>query len=257
VSRKLKLALFLVGTALTVLSLAAGCAAMESAPAPAASEAPASAPTEAVVAIPTMPLISVPTAIPTAAPTVAPTAIPVLPEYRRLTLEWPDRIKIGTSDRVRLTLEMDTSGKLTPTAEVAGHQVTGDVIEIPNLYETHNITAQARLDMAGMPIEPASTTNEALMPGQPVTFYWSLRPVEAGTYQGTVWLHLLFVPKAGGEEVRKAISAQLIEVKAVTFLGLTAGPAGVLGAAGSVLGSVLGFPFLEDIVKWVWRKQTK
>jgi len=37
-----------------------------------------------------------------------------IPERRRLTLEFPARIRAGDSDIVRLTLELDASGNITP-----------------------------------------------------------------------------------------------------------------------------------------------
>ena len=51
-------------------------------------------------------------------PTLAPTAVPRLPETRRLTFEFPPKIRAGDSDVVRLTLEMDDLGNITPTAEL-------------------------------------------------------------------------------------------------------------------------------------------
>ena len=48
------------------------------------------------------------------------TAQPAIPERRRLTLEFPPQIRAGDSDLVRLTLEVDDLGNLTPTAEIVG-----------------------------------------------------------------------------------------------------------------------------------------
>ncbi len=48
-------------------------------------------------------------------PTVLP-AQPAIPERRRLTLDYPPHIRAGDSDIVRLTLEVDEQGNLTPTA---------------------------------------------------------------------------------------------------------------------------------------------
>ena len=59
---------------------------------------------------------------------------PAVPEWRRLTLEYPPIIRAGDSDVVRLTLEADEAGDLTPTAVVQGNVITGETIEIPNLY---------------------------------------------------------------------------------------------------------------------------
>ena len=245
--------LLLAGLALILASLACGlgsppeAAAPEMTP-PAESSEPEEEPTDEEP----VPLIPLPT--PTAASgEVEPQ--PAIPESRRLTLEFPPVVRAGDSTRIRLQLEVDDRGNLTPTAVVEGNVVTGEVVEIPNLYETHNVIAEARLDMAGMEVQPQGPVSEPLLPGQEVVFYWSIRPNDAGQYEGTAWLHLRFVPKAGGEESRIPVSVQFLEIESKSFLGfLSGGAARGIGAVGSVVGGVLGFPFVDDLMKWIWRK---
>jgi hypothetical protein len=171
-----------------------------------------------------------------------------------LTVEFPPQIRAGDSDLIRLTLEVDELGNLTATAESAGNVTQGEGIQIPNIYDTHNIVAEARLDMAGVQINPAGTISEPLRPGQTVTYYWSVRAEDVGIYRGTLWFYLRFVPLDGGPEQRQALSAQKIEIEAVNFFGLKAQPARFLGAAGTVVSAILGMPFLEGILKWLWRR---
>jgi hypothetical protein len=192
---------------------------------------------------------------PTPEPVVEVSPVPASLESRRVTLEFPSQIRLGDSDIVRLTLEVDELFGLTPTAQVAGNVVQGETVQIPSLYETHNVIAEARLDMAGVEISPPGTTSEPLLPGQSVTFFWSVRTEAGGTYRGTVWLHLRFVDKVSGAESRRAVSAQQIELQAVNFLGMSAGVARGLGAVGSVLGGILGIPFLEEIVRTFFRRR--
>jgi hypothetical protein len=201
--------------------------------------------------------VNTPSARPTR-PVQPPTALqPAIPESRRLVLEYSPRIRLGDSEVIRLTLEMDTQGNLTPTAVIEGNVTKGESIQIPNLYKTHNVIAEARLDLAGIEMRPSETISEPLLPGQSVTFYWSVRPRETGHYRGTVWLHLRFVPKAGGPESRKAISAQIIEIEATSFLGLPASLARTTGTLGSLIGSILSFPFLEQIVRFLFRRRKR
>ena len=197
------------------------------------------------------------TVITTSQPSILPTAQPAIPERRYLTLEFPPRIRAGDSDIVRLTLEVDDLGNLTPTAVVGGNVVTGDVIEIPNLYETHHVVAEARLDMAGMQISPPDLSSQTLLPGQSIMFFWSIRPDAVGVYRGTVWLHLRFVDKVNGEESRRAVSAQIVEIEAVNLFGLSGNFARSVGMIGSVVGAVIGFPFFEDIVKYLFKKRSR
>lgn len=199
--------------------------------------------------------------VPTPAfPPMQPTSLPAQPairESRRLTLEFPPVMRAGDATRIRLQLEVDDQGNLTPTAVVEGNVVTGEVVEIPDLYETHNVMAEARLDMAGMEVSPPGAISEPLQPGLPVTFYWSVRPDAPGLYQGTAWLHLRFTPKTGGEESRIPISVQFLEIKAQSLWGLSGGAARGLGTVGSAIGAVLGFPFVDDILKWIWRRRRR
>jgi hypothetical protein len=196
------------------------------------------------------------TALPTSQPAESPVA-PAIPETRRLTLEFPPKMRAGVeSDVVRLTLEVDDLGNITPTAQIEGNTVVGETIEIPDLYETHNVTAEARLDLAGIQVQPATAIYEPLKRGQSATFYWSIRPQETGVYRGTVWLHLNFADKSTGEEDQIAVSAQIIEVEAVDFFGLSVNLARASGVIGSVVGGVIGFPFLEDILKFLFKRKS-
>ena len=230
---------------------------------PAATEQPVEAAEEppALEVFPTQPVASLSTA--TALPNIAsggsisPTSPPAIPEKRRLTIEFPAQIRSGDSDVVRLTLEVDDLGTLTPTAELAGNTVTGEIIEIPNLYETHNVIAEARFDIAGMQVSPPGLTSQPLAPGQSVSFFWSILPDGVGVYRGTVWLYLRFVERVSGEESQRAISAQPVEIEAVNFLGMSANLARSFGVVGSIAGTVLGFPFLEDIVKFLFRRRRR
>jgi hypothetical protein len=233
--------------------------------APAAAEAPAeeppaleTQPTQDGIVMPLQPVLipSLATSAPnTESISVAPTSQPALPEQRRLTLEFPPQIRAGDSDRVRLTLEVDDLGNLAPTAEVAGNVVVGEVVEIPNLYETHSVIAEAQFDITGLQVSPSGTVSQPLAPGQSVTFYWSILPEGVGIYRGTVWLHLRFVDQSTGEERRRAVSASLVEIEAVNFLGFSGSLARSFGVVGSIAGTIIGFPFLEDIVKLFFRRR--
>jgi hypothetical protein len=212
-------------------------------------------PSEAGVA--PAPTFSLPVATATFQPTQIAVA-PAIPETRRLTLEFPSKMRAGVEgDIVRLTLEVDDLGDITPTAQIDGNLVVGETIEIPDLYETHNVTAEARLDLAGMQVQPADAIYEPLKRGQSATFYWSIRPQEPGIYRGTVWLHLNFADKSTGENSRIAVSAQIVEIEAVDFFGLSVNLARSAGMIGSVVGGVVGFPFIEDIIKFLFRRKTK
>jgi hypothetical protein len=166
----------------------------------------------------------------------------MVPETRLLTFEYPAAIRADESDQMRLTLEVQKQ------AAAAG---------LPNAYETHQVLAEAHLDLGGMDARPAGMVSEPMLPGERVTFFWSIHPEEAGKFQGTVWLYLRFIPKDGGPEIRQAISAQTVEIESVTFFGLRAEAALPLGLAGVFISALLGFSFFVDGLKWLFRRMKK
>ncbi|MBX3037888.1 MAG: hypothetical protein KF758_13345 [Anaerolineales bacterium] len=188
----------------------------------------------------------------------SPSLQPALLETRRITLEFPPKIKADSaSDIIRLTLEVDDLGNVTPTAYYETNTVTGEVIQIPDLYETHNVGVETNFDIAGVDVKPSGITYQPLHKGKPVTFYWSIRAPQVGKFRGTIWVHLVFVDKVTGEESRRAVSAQIVEIEAVDFFGFSVNFVRTSGVVGSVLGIIVGFPFFDDIVKYWWNKRKK
>jgi len=119
------------------------------------------------------------------------------------------------------------------------------------------VIAEARFDVAGLQVTPSELSSQTLSKGQAINFYWSVRPMEAGTYRGTVWFYLRFVDKVSGEESRRTVSAQIVEIEAVNILGLPANLVRTVGGVGSVIGAVIGFPFFEDIVKFIFKRRKR
>ena len=122
-------------------------------------EAPGEPPLEATGPVP----LPQPTALPVPS---EPTAAPLFPEERLIALEWPNGIRVGNSDVVSLRLEPDESGTITPTAFFGDHEVQAEPVRIENLYDTHVIRAEARLDMLGLEMTPTGTIDRRLLPGR-------------------------------------------------------------------------------------------
>jgi hypothetical protein len=172
-----------------------------------------------------------------------------LQETRLLTIEWPRAVRVGDSDLVRLRFEVDPVGRLTPAPESGGSSIQDEVIGIPDLYDTHNVVVEVRLDLAGMQVAPQATITEPIRRGQALVFYWSISPVQPGTYRGTLWVYLNMVPKGGGDIDRRALVAYRMEIEARSVLGLPASIARWGGAAGTLLGMILSMPFIQDILR--------
>ena len=183
-----------------------------------------------------------------------PTLPPRVPEGRLVTLEWPSRLRTGDADLVRLTLEVDEAGNITPTAYYADHQITSQAVLIPNVYETHNVLAEARLDMAGLQVVPDDLVSQPLRPGETISFTWSVHTSEVGRFRGTVWLYLRFLPLDGSAESQKALLAQVIEIEAVNLLGLGGTAARLMGVIGVALSGLLGADDLAKGIGWLVRR---
>lgn len=179
---------------------------------------------------------------------------PGLVEARQIVLEWPRKIREKDSDIVVLSLIADPEGKLTITPETPGSTVEGTPVEIPNVYDTHNVVAVARLDIAGLD-SWRDEIREPLRPGQPVTFRWSVRAEESGMFRGVVWLHLEFVPKEGGEVEKVTLLARPIDIEAVTVMGMSGSTARLLAGLGLVASTLLGLPFLQQFAAYVWKRR--
>jgi hypothetical protein len=114
-----------------------------------------------------------------------------------------------------------------------------------SLYEQYRVIAEARLDLPFADVRPADIVSMALGEGGAATFYWDVNPREEGELRGTVWLYLRLVPKAGGDETRQPVSAQLIGIRSKSVLGRTGSQARALGVIGVIVGLVMGFPFIR------------
>ena len=184
-------------------------------------------------------------------------ATPALLEFRRLTLEYPPTMKLGSgSDVIILTLEVDAQGNITPTAQIDGNVTQGEIVEIPNLYETHNVTAEAYYEVTGLNVTPKGSTFQPLKQGERIRFTWSVQPQDVGTYGGTIFLFLNFENRETGEKDRKEISIQIFDIKVVDFFGFSTNFVKTSGVVGSVLGVIVGFPFFDDIVKYLFGRLT-
>jgi hypothetical protein len=152
-----------------------------------------------------------------------------------------------------LTLDVDQAGLLTPTAQIAGHKVTGTAVFIPDLYDTYNLVAAARLDLAGVQVSPQGMVSQPMRPGQKIFFSWSISPTQLGQYRGTLWLYLNLVPKNGGNPDQLTLLAPQIQIESVSVLGLPGPVARWSGVAGTGLSFVFGFPFIESLLKRLWK----
>lgn len=152
--------------------------------------------------------------------------IPYLPEKRMIQLSFSPMMRVGEMQTVELDLTTEGEG------------------EDSSLYQEYSVIVEARLELPLGDVRPMDLVSTALTEGGEVTFYWEIYPRQVGDIQGTVWLYLRLIPRAGGKEIRQPVSAQLIKIHSRSLLGWSGSKARVAGVGGLFLGLVLGILIL-------------
>jgi hypothetical protein len=189
----------------------------------------------------------------TPVPTAEPGEPTPQPESRSVELDYPLSLRLGDSEVIRLALVI-SSGGITATTEGDGQEVTSEPIQIPNLYDAYNAIAIARLDSVGLNIDRPGDLEQPLLPGEPVTWRWTISASETGRQKANLLIHLRFIPKAGGDVLQKELWARTLTIQTADVFGLPAAVAKGLGLFGAILGSLLSFPFAEKFYSWLWRR---
>jgi hypothetical protein len=174
-------------------------------------------------------------------------------EARSVVLEYPVQMREGDSDVIMLTLDVAANGQ-TATAQFADHSTLETAVQIPNVYETHVVQAEAQIDLPGVTASPAEPIVLQVLPGLKVPFIWTVKPELAGTYRGVVRIFLIFTPISGGESTRQALYAQALGIDVINLFGIGGQPARLMGLAGSVIGAFIS---VEDVVKWIFGRGKK
>jgi hypothetical protein len=189
-----------------------------------------------------------PTSLP-ATQEIIPTVIPSTPviEQRMVELEWPPRLRLGDSDFVRLTL-LPVDDGYTVTTEFSDHQTITQTVQMQQ-ESGYELAAVARLDGVAFEISPAEAQEYSLVPGQAVTWRWSLQPHQAGQQRLSLTLLLRWIPtSASGLLPRETVAySRSLEVQVVSFFGLTRGQAMTGGLLGLFFGSGLSVVALTGI----------
>ncbi len=211
-------------------------------------------------------------------PTLQPTSEPprlVTFEKRLVEVEQPERILKGKSEYIRLSLVLATDetpepgtplpGTNTPiptptrTPEPGYEREIFAAVSVADLYDTHNIFAIAQLESVGLALD--NVKEVPLSPGEPAVFTWTLpEDAEPGQYRVALLLKLRYEPKDGSLPEEKFLWEDVLTLNVTTLLGLTGPTAQWVGGLGSVLGSVLAFPLVEELagnILKIWIKHRK
>ncbi len=214
--------------------------------APASTQAPAVDATAAVTSAGESPVFPQPTATPAPLPTLAPSvAVPTSPlptqsalvEERVVEIEWPERMRLGESDVVRLALIPSSSG-YSLTTEFPEHPVITQTVTIPR-PGGYDLFAVARLDGVGFSISPSGEQVQFLPPEQALGWRWSIQPQSPGKHRLSIMLSLRWLPVGGGSLREVSIYSAGLSVQVMSFFGLSQSQAMLGGFAGLIFGGSL------------------
>ncbi|MFC1996725.1 phosphotransferase [Chloroflexota bacterium] len=205
-----------------------------------AAEAPAEVEEEAPALAPTATQAPLGTAADTQpAPSLPVLSATPLVEACLVEVEWPESMYLGDSDVVRMALIPSEDGYLLTTEFPDHTTITQDVPVVRP--EGYDLLAIGRLDGVGFSISPSKEQASSLPLDQPVTWHWSLTPVQPGQQRLTVSLLLRWEPLPATSGVRREAVAYSkgLDMRVNSFFGLTRRQTLTTALVGLALGSSL------------------
>lgn len=158
-----------------------------------------------------------------------------------LNLRFPRKIRVGDIGIIRLSLDIPPQKSSESTGESLPSENEIDLIQ--QVFDEYHVIVETRLELVGFDYLPTGEISEALLPWKAVAFYWNIRPVDKGIYRGTIWMHIRFLPKNGGDEIRQLLTAQTFEIESMDLFGLDGASARISGSIGLVIGLLLNLGF--------------
>jgi hypothetical protein len=157
-------------------------------------------------------------------------------------------MRLGDSDIVRLSI-IPSDQALVVTTEFENHTAVTQTIALqrPGGYDLFGI---ARLDAAGFSTEPPGEQTQLIVAGQPVTWRWTLRPLDSGQQRIALSLRLRWLPQPGNNNPSRetVIYDHGFTIDVLSFLGLTTRELAMAGMFGLVFGGMLSLPLAAYLV---------
>lgn len=215
-----------------------GCAPVATAPA-------AAVPTRSEAAA-TQPPTPVP---PEQKPTIPPPAQPVI-EQQVVELEWPESIKYGESDVIRISLIPDKDGYIAKT-EFPDHTSQSQIIAVKRT-PGFLLFGIARLDGVAFNLSPSGDQKYLLPEGETVTWRWSISPKTTGRQRVSISLVLHWEPETGvNGAIREVLAfSRGLDINVSSFFGLTKSQASTTGFFGLIAGCIL------SLTGFLWRRKS-
>jgi hypothetical protein len=157
---------------------------------------------------------------------------------RQVTLEWPVRMRIGEDEMITLSFMPTRADPTSP----------GISADYTDPYDQYSLVVEGRFDVAAMKVDPANPRRESMPKGQPLTFHWQINTDREGTYNGTIWLSLRYLPLDGSEAIQVPIYIDPIDIVTTSLFGMTEATAYLISGVGILLALAI---VSRDLIKLI------
>lgn len=181
-------------------------------------------------------------------------------EQRVVELEWPQEFRKGESRTVKVTLKALAGGGFqVSAAEIQSNTVLATPIVMTDYYNTHVAQVTGRVIAPEFDIESANSTDTFQMErGQEMTWRWTLKPTDTGTFVITFGIEVLWQPRDPNNPTPIGpypIWGQSVQTEVQEVLGpLSIPQMSIAGGVLGVLGALSQLPFAGDIVSTLFER---
>jgi hypothetical protein len=179
-------------------------------------------------------------------PDHAQSAIPLSIPAREVTLEWPAQMRIGEEEVITLSIFPAQADRVNTNGQE----------NYTDLYSLYSLMAEGRFDVAGLKVDPANPRRESMPDGQPLKFKWAVSTDIVGSYDGTVWLSLRYLPLDGSQATQIPVYIQGINIQATSFFGMSENVVYLLGGLGVLVSAVLVYDDIISLLRNINKKIT-
>jgi hypothetical protein len=166
---------------------------------------------------------------------------------RQVTLEWPDSMRIGEDETITMVFAPEVTDSPS-SSQLAGYA---------DVYSLFNLMAEARYTVSGVSVSPANPIRESMPSEHSVKFTWNVNAEHPGTYDGTVWLSLRYLPLDGGHASESPIYIQEVNLQTSSLFGLNETMAYLLGGVGFALAVAIVYDDLIALIRRRIKKKTE
>jgi len=136
-------------------------------------------------------------------------------EENQISIRWPESIRTGEKDAIQIIVALNQDFRALIDQSTSS---TEKGIDLP--IDQYNINLEARVDLAGMKINPMGLLSKNIQPGQEVKFNWDVSSNRAGEYEGTLWLFMNLVSKdSPSKKIQEVLLAKPIKITIKNLLG--------------------------------------